>query len=302
LTPIDLSSTTLRKGSAIATLSAISYGSAVIFVRYAQQAGVSPETVAFLRYAIASLILLLFLGLSGRWTKLSFGRASILFLLGLTAYTIMGLTWVIAFSITPAWLVSLVVALYPLTVTVGSWLFLRERIYTQQVLALGSVLLGGVILFWRPFEGAAWGGIFLMLFNVLISTTYVLVGQRWTRGLPPTVSTVWLIAGAMVGTFLYGLLFNQLSFAFAPAGWIWVTLFATVSTVLAVTMLWWGIGLIGPSRVAILGSFEPLFSILLAVLILGERLFPSQIVGGVFILMGMVLVQWTPRARGGGEG
>jgi drug/metabolite transporter (DMT)-like permease len=53
--------------------------------------------------------------------------------------------------------------------------------------------------------------------------------------------------------------------------------------------------------VAILGSFEPLFSILLAVLILGERLLPSQIVGGVFILMGMVLVQWTPRVRGGGE-
>jgi drug/metabolite transporter (DMT)-like permease len=246
--------------------------------------------------------LILFLSLSRRWIKLSFGRAAVLFLLGLTAYTIMGLTWVIAFSISPAWLVSLVVALYPLSVTVGSWFFLRERIYPQQLLALGSVLLGGAILFWRPFEGAAWSGVFLMLFNVLISTSYVLVGQRWTRGLPPTVSSTWLTAGAAAGTFGYGLLVNQLSFTFAPAGWVWATLFATISTVVAVTMLWWGIALIGPSRVAIIGSFEPLVSILLAVLILGERLLPAQMVGGVFILIGMVLVQWTPRVRGGREG
>jgi drug/metabolite transporter (DMT)-like permease len=301
LTNFDISLTTLRKGTAIATLSAVSYGSAVIFVRYAQQAGILPETVAFLRYAIASIILILFLRLSGRWTKLSFGRAAMLFLLGLTAYTIMGLTWIVAFSISPAWLVSLIIALYPLTVTIGSWLFLRERIYPQQVLALISVLLGGAILFWRPFERAAWSGVLLMLFNILISTAFVLVGQRWTRGVPPTISTTWLISGAMVGTFCYGLLSHQLSFSFAPAGWIWVTLFATISTILGVTTLWWGIGLIGPSRVAIIGSFEPLVSILLAVLILGERLLPLQIVGGAFILLGMVLVQWTPRMRRGEE-
>lgn len=295
----EISLPTLRKGSAIATLSAISYGSAVIFVRYAHQAGVLPETVAFLRYAIASIVLILFLRLSGHWTTLSIRRAVNLFLLGLTAYTIMGLTWVVAFSISPAWLVSLIIALYPLSVTIGSWLFLRERIYAQQVLALISVLLGGAILFWRPFEGAAWSGVLLMLFNIFTSTAFVLLGQHWTRGVPPTISTTWLIGGAMVGTFCYGLLSNQLSFSFAPAGWVWVTLFATVSTVLGATALWWGISLIGPSRVAIIGSFEPLVSILLAVLILGERLLPMQMVGGTFILLGMVLVQWAPKRRGG---
>ena len=81
-----------------------------------------------------------------------------------------------------------------------------------------------------------------------------------------------------------------------------MTLFATISTVLGATALWWGIGLIGPSRVAIISSVEPLVSILLAVLILGERLLPLQIVGGAFILLGMVLVQWTPKGRGGEEG
>jgi drug/metabolite transporter (DMT)-like permease len=46
--------------------------------------------------------------------------------------------------------------------------------------------------------------------------------------------------------------------------------------------------------VAIIGSFEPVVSILLAVSLLGERLFPVQIAGGALILLGMFLVQWAP--------
>jgi drug/metabolite transporter (DMT)-like permease len=82
---------------------------------------------------------------------------------------------------------------------------------------------------------------------------------------------------------------------------LWVTLFAVISTVLAGTAMWWGIGLIGPSRVAIIGSFEPLVSILLAVVLLGERLLPLQIAGGMLILAGVVLVQWSPGKRRGEE-
>ncbi|MFN8455526.1 MAG: EamA family transporter [Anaerolineae bacterium] len=61
---------------------------------------------------------------------------------------------------------------------------------------------------------------------------------------------------------------------------------------------WWGINLIGPLGLAILGSFEPVFSIVLAVLLLGERLWPLQVAGGVLILVGMFLVQWHPGGNG----
>ncbi len=301
MTTFDLSPATQRKGTAMATLSAISFGSAVIFIRYAYQAGVLPGTVAFLRFTIASLVLGLFLSVSRRGLNLSFWPTIRLFLLGFVAYTVLAVTWITAFGLIPAWLVSLIVAMYPLIVNLASWLFLRERLYQQQVLALICVLVGSVILFWRPFEGAAWSGVWLMVINVLGTTAFVLVGQRWMRGLSPTICTTWLIAGGMVGTFFYGLLMNELSFVFAPAGWLWVTLFAIISTVLAATSMWWGIGLIGPGRAAIIGSFEPVVSILLAVSLLGERLLPLQIVGGVLILVAMFLVQWAPRKWRGEE-
>jgi drug/metabolite transporter (DMT)-like permease len=282
----------------MATLSAVSYASGVVLVRYAYRAGISPGTAIFLRFAIAAMALVLFLALTKRWIRLPRSRIVALFLLGFLAYTILGTTWFVALSTSPAWLVSLFVALYPLLVSIGSWLFLGEAINRQRALALILVLTGSVALFWRPFEGAVLIGVWLMLLNVVVQTLYILVGQRWTRGVPPVISTAWMAIGAVVGTFLYALLSNQLSFQFEPEGWVWATLLAVVSTALAIMFLWWGIGLIGPSRATIIGSLEPLFSILLSVLVLGETMSLLQVIGGMFVLAGAVLV----RLRTGGKG
>ncbi|MFN8455527.1 MAG: DMT family transporter [Anaerolineae bacterium] len=142
---------TLRKGTAIATISAMSFGSAVVFIRYAFQAGMVPITAAFLRFTLAAIIIVILLSLKRGWTPISPRRAIILLSLGMIMYTTAGVTWLTAFSLIPAWLVSLIIALHPLVVTLG-WLFLRERLYWPQLLALLTVLLGSACLFWRPFE------------------------------------------------------------------------------------------------------------------------------------------------------
>ncbi len=290
----NLSTSTLRKGTAVSILSSASYAGMVVFLRYAYQAGILPGTAVFLRFAIASITLILALTLTRHWVNLPRRRVVALLLLGCAAYTLMGTTWFVALSTTPAWLVSLIVALYPLTVNLGSWLFLREPIRRQLVTALGATLLGAVVLFWRPFEGANWLGVALMLVNVAVNTTYILVGQRWTRDIPPMVSTAWMMVGATIGTFCYSLLSRQLSFSFAPEGWLWTVLFAVVSTALAISAFWWSVGLMGAARAAIVGSLEPVGAIMLSVLILGERLSPLQILGGALILAGVLLVQWQP--------
>ena len=109
------------------------------------------------------------------------------------------------------------------------------------------------------------------------------------------MSAAWTVLGAAFGTLIYALFINQLSLSFAPVGWIWVLCFALISTAFAIMAQWWSIGLIGASRMSIIGSFEPLSAVLMAVLILGESLTLLQSIGGVFILAGMFLVQWRPR-------
>ena len=287
----NVSDLDLRQGTLAAALSAASYSTAVVFVRYAYRAGLSSGTAIFLRFAIASAILILFLRSTGRWVRLPTAQVRALFLLGLICYTVMGSTWFAALGMIPAWLVSLFIALHPLTITIGNWLVFRQPIGRQQSLALAAVLLGGIVLFWHPYEGAALGGMLLMLVNTLATATYVVAGQRYVHDPDPAVSTAWTILGATVGTLLYALFSRQLSLQFAPVGWLWVALLALFPTVFAIVFLWQGVALIGPPRASVVGSLEPLFSILLAVYILGERMSLQQVMGGAVILAGVLLVR-----------
>ena len=55
-----------------------------------------------------------------------------------------------------------------------------------------------------------------------------------------------------------------------------------------------GIGLIGPSRAAILMTIEPLVGVTIAALLLGERPTPIQVVGGVAVLAAAIILQVVP--------
>jgi drug/metabolite transporter (DMT)-like permease len=292
----NLSPAQLRRGSLIRIVSGLAMGSAVIFIRFAYAAGVTPGTAIFLRFFLAGLVLSTFLTVTRRWTPLPRRRKSIILTLGFVAYTFLGTTWFVAIGLIPAWLVSLIAALLPLIINLGSWLFFRERIPPQQIVALAAVLAGSLLLFWQPLVGVnIWTGVILMLINVLAMAAYILVGQRWMVGIPPLTSAAYTVWGAAVGTFLYAILSGQFSFDFAPMGWFWVFCFAVISTTLGLITLWRSIELIGASRASILGSFEVLYTVVLAVLVLGERMSPLQVAGGSFILLGMFLVQWRRR-------
>ena len=290
----NLSRANLRKGTVASVLSALSYSSAILFVRYAYQAGLNPGTALFLRFSIASIALAVFLRLSKRWTPLLAAQARSGVLLGMCTLSFMGIGWLTALKLSPAWLVSLMIAQLPLFVTIGSWLFLRHHIDRQQIVALVLVFAGTIVLFWRPFEGTGLIGALIMIPVQLLNATYVLRAQRLTQTTSPLVIALWTSLGAALGTGIYALLSRQLSLSFHLVGWLWVTLFALISTVAAIVLLCQSIAWIGPSRAAIAGSAEPIFSTLIAVSVLGETMNLLQVLGGSLVLFGVLLVQRAP--------
>jgi len=279
------------RGVVTGTISALAYATAVVFVHHAYLTGMAPATTTLLRFATAFVSSFVFLKLTRRWTRLPGNQVRTLFLSGLLLYAPMGIIWFLALSMTPAWLVSLLVALFPIPVTLGSWLFLGERIDRRQILALLTVVLGSVALFWRPFAGAVLTGVALMALSVTLYAVYVIVGERWAKNCDALMRTVWTTLGAMVGSGLYALLSRQVSLSFAPVGWLWATLLGVVCTVLAISSLWESVACIGPGRAAIIAVLEPLFSVLLSVAVLGETITALQWLGGIVILAGVLLVQ-----------
>ena len=56
-----------------------------------------------------------------------------------------------------------------------------------------------------------------------------------------------------------------------------------------------GLKRVGPSEAAILSTAEPVVTVALAFVVLGERLTPAQLLGGALVLGAVVLLQLRPR-------
>jgi drug/metabolite transporter (DMT)-like permease len=72
------------------------------------------------------------------------------------------------------------------------------------------------------------------------------------------------------------------------AGWGWLLCLAAVSTVTAISLFFAGLERVGPTLAAILSTVEPLVTVLLALIVLGERLGAIQLLGGALVLAAVV--------------
>jgi drug/metabolite transporter (DMT)-like permease len=75
----------------------------------------------------------------------------------------------------------------------------------------------------------------------------------------------------------------------APRAWLPVLGIAVVSTVLALRMFLAGLARVGPTRASVVSSLEVVVTLVLAFVLLGERLGPLQWLGAVLILGAVAL-------------
>ena len=80
------------------------------------------------------------------------------------------------------------------------------------------------------------------------------------------------------------------AFPATAAGWLAVAAIALVSTVVAITLYFAGLARVGPTRAATLSTLEPVFTVVLAALLLRERIERVQLAGGALILAAVVLL------------
>jgi DME family drug/metabolite transporter len=78
---------------------------------------------------------------------------------------------------------------------------------------------------------------------------------------------------------------------YAPAQWISLFVFSMISVLGAFSLYFLGLQHLEPTRAIIASCLEPVFSILLAALLLGEVLRPIQTLGIVFVLAAILIVQ-----------
>ncbi len=239
-----------------------------------------------LRFSIASVVMVLIMIAR----KISFPRGRILFglvLMGAVGYVGQSLAYFTALTMIPAGLVALLLYLYPAIVTVLSALFLKERLTAAKIGALFLALVGTALTV-EPTGSGRVLGIILGIASAVIYSIYILVGSRiMPRAGAVSSSTVVMVAAAVVYAGIVAI--RGPVFPLTPFGWAAIFAIALVSTVLPIVTFFAGLERIGPSRASTISTFEPIVSVVLATLVLGETISLLQVLGGMLILAAVVV-------------
>lgn len=306
-----MSTRTTGTGLLIALLSAATFATSGPFAKSLLETGWTPGSVVFLRIAGAALLLLVpaLRGLRGRWTLLRREWRQVV-AYGLFAIAVPQLAFFYAvehLSVGVALLLE-----YLGLVLVVAWQAVAARMLPRAPTVLGVVLaLVGLVLVLDLFGGVRVDGVGVvwgLIAALGLASYFLLSSSSHETALPPLVLaggglTVGAIVFAVLG--LVGALpmrFPMTSVQLAGASLPWWAAVLELGAIAAATAYVTGIvaaRVLGAKLASFVGLSEVLFAVLFAWVLLGELPRPVQLVGGVFILAGVITVR-TEEGRTGG--
>ena len=260
-------------------------------------------TLAALRFWIAVAVLWPLLRVVERgWPRLrprDWLYTALLALTGLVAYNLLFLG---ALERIPASRTALVVALNPVMTAVAMALVFGERLAPHRWLGILLALTGVCLVLARGdltlLLQRVGVGELLMLGGAMCWAFYTVVG-RFALGGEGAPSPLAMTAV----TTLWGALFLSLGipgewprWQAAQVGWdAWAGIAFLGAGGTALAFVWYAQGLrtLGAARTAVFNNLVPVFGVTLGALLLGERILPSMVLGGLVALAGVTLTNWT---------
>jgi drug/metabolite transporter (DMT)-like permease len=106
------------------------------------------------------------------------------------------------------------------------------------------------------------------------------------------------MSGAAVAFCLLAALNHELALPRNASGWAVAVGIALFPTMLAISLFMAGLPRVGAARAALVSTVEPVITVVLAVVLLGDRLAAVQVMGGVLVLLAVIVIQaahlWKP--------
>lgn len=282
-------------GVFLVLLSGICYGFIPILAVYAYQGGATVNEYVFLRYAIASLFLLLYVALNRPSLDKPYGfkrLTKILVVLMLAAGVLQAAgdyLYMFAVKSLSAGLAAILFYTFIVWVAVWGFLFYKERLKVAGIVGIALALVGLTLV-----AGISWGeistiGIIAGLAGALACSCFVMISNKVMEKLDAAVSSAFICLLTAVPLYLVGCANGSLQFQLSPAAW----LFSIISGVIvsfALFAFMAGMKRVGSTTASVLCTVEPVTAVLFSALLLSQKMTALQLLGGVLILVGAVLV------------
>ncbi len=281
-------------GVIFALVAGILFGLIGPTTKIAYNSGASVALTIFLRYAIASIIILPFIpyqkNLIAIFNKnlkyfLSISAGSILLTLGL-------LTSVIFIEVS---LTILIFCLYPIYVLLFSIIIDKEKISLTVKILFFITFLGIVLVIGPSFKVINIVGILLAFLASLGSTSMIIVNQKMSiKGISPIPINIFINVFNTFFFFVILKIFFSLNFNFDINIYLLILIpsvcysFALLSQLIAIPK-------IGQSYTALFLYLEPVVGVLGAVFLLKENLETYQMIGASIVIISLLLASFISR-------
>lgn len=304
----------LLAGSGLALLAATSFSVNGPFAGVASDHGMTTFGLVIWRGIVAAAFLAALLALwAGRGRPLhyrSMCRRSVGLLLAAgSAGALLNLTIFAAFERTTVALALITFYTYPAMLAVTGILVHGERPSAVRLASLVLAIAGMALVVLSqmdPAEGMRLDlvGLGLAFVAALCQVVYFTIGRSGFRDLPTDEATLGVFATALpiyvVTSGLAGELGPAISAPFAdPTLLAIVLLLGTIGAAIPSALILTAIRRIGGTRTGIILMFEPVVSVAMAAVVLGQAILPVQVLGGALVLAGGVLLQAVPEPAGG---
>jgi drug/metabolite transporter (DMT)-like permease len=261
-------------------------------------ATLTPLMGSFARYVIACVALLVAaFALEGGLPRLTGRQWLATFVLGLFGVFAYNLLFMGALAKLPASRAALIIALNPAITIAISSIALHERLGVRRWLGVAVALLGVAIVVSKgDFGSLAHGNVGMgeaLMFGAVTSwALYTVLGRKVLGGLSPLAATNY---AALWGTLLLGLVAAPHFGDLHPAQFDWrmvtsLLYLGVLGTAVAFVWYYMSVKKVGASTTSIFNNLVPVFGVAISVLLLGEPLLTSMLVGGAVTIAGVLMV------------
>ncbi len=274
-------------GIAFALLSATCFGVMPVLTKVVYRDGVGPVGVLALRFTVAAALLLTLARVRGE--RLPTGRVRTrLLLLGGVGYATQAACYFGALQRIGAGLAALLLYLFPALVVVLAAVLLGERARPAALVCVAAATCGTVLTV-GPVRSGQVTGVLLGIGAAASYALYVVASSRFAAG-TGHVATAAVVLSASALVYDVVAVATHAPLPHRPVAWLAVLGVALLGTAVAVTAFFAALERLGPSDASVVSTVEPVVSILVAAAVLGERLGPLQLAGGVLVLLAVVVL------------
>jgi drug/metabolite transporter (DMT)-like permease len=270
---------------------ACSYGISAVIIKLAYGAGLKPGALLTLQNALAVAVLWPLLLVSSGRPRLGARLVRRLLWQGLGGNFALSVCYFWSAQRIDISLLTIILFTYPGLVLAWQLFTENRRAGFWELLTL-LLAFAGALLSIDPLHAAAsrmdWQGVLLAAGAALSYAFMNVHGQQLSRELPPlaitsvtsTVSTLALVAVLPARSWL--------RLDFTPQQWIYIAALALFSTVLPMNLMYPAIRRIGAFQASVVSVAELPCILVLACLLLNERMSPWQTGGGILIFLGLL--------------